>query len=102
AVRESATRELERLGETAGPALRKALATRPSAEARRRLESLLAVKEGPVRSTEALRVVRAVEALDYVSSPEARKGLEALARDLPDTWAAQQAALALGQGNKRP
>jgi RNA polymerase sigma factor (sigma-70 family) len=100
AVREQATRELERLGETSEPALRKTLAARPAAEARRRVESLLAGEGGIIRSSEALRVARAVEALDHVGSSEARKVLEALARDLPDTWAAQQAALSLGRWEK--
>src|SRR5207237_10498198 len=68
AVRERATRELERLGETAEPALRKALAARPTAETRRRVESLLAGEGGLIRSSEALRVARAVEALDHVGS----------------------------------
>src|SRR5262249_22811923 len=40
-VREQATRNLEALAERAAPALRKALAGSPSAEARRRLEALL-------------------------------------------------------------
>src|SRR5262249_3838672 len=41
AVRDRAQRELERMGEEAAPALRKALAGKPALEARLRIESIL-------------------------------------------------------------
>src|SRR5436309_7536857 len=41
AVREKATQDLEKLGEAVAPALRKALANKPSAEVRKRVERLL-------------------------------------------------------------
>ena len=42
AVRDSAMKELTKLGDAAAPALRDALDKAPSAEARRRIEGLLA------------------------------------------------------------
>jgi hypothetical protein len=68
AERENAARELERLGFTAEPALREALTAKPSLEVRRRVEQVLAKLEG----TPTLRVVRAVEALERIGTPEAR------------------------------
>jgi hypothetical protein len=100
AAREQATRELERLGELAWPALRQALQANPGAEARRRIEALLADSAVTVRSPEARRVVRAVEALEHIGTPAARKVLEGLTKDLPQTWAAQQARPALDRLSK--
>jgi RNA polymerase sigma factor (sigma-70 family) len=100
-TRESATRELERLGETVWPALRKVLANPSGAETRRRAQRILAGTVAPTRSVEALRVVRAVEALDCSHSDEARKVLEALASGLPNTWAGYHATLAVEQRKKR-
>lgn len=45
-VREGAAKELEKLGNAAGPALQKALAGKPSAETRRRIELLLQQLDG--------------------------------------------------------
>src|SRR5262249_34454070 len=52
AVREQATRELEALAERAAPAMRKALAGKPSLEARRRLVALLDRLDGASPSAE--------------------------------------------------
>jgi hypothetical protein len=85
AARESATRELKRLGELAEPALRKALAERPSPEARRRMEQVLETHKGrrfkppPGQRRQA----RAVEVLELIGDPSARRLLEALAGGAP-------------------
>jgi WD40 repeat protein len=80
AVRENATRELERLGELAEPLLRKAREGAPSLEFRRRLDQLLERLQGPVVSPERLRDLRAVEVLEHLGGTEARRLLRKLAK----------------------
>jgi WD40 repeat protein len=94
-VREKAARELEQLEELAGPALRKALADHPSAETRRRLERLVDNLDGPVTGADALRRIRAVEVLERIGTPEARRLLEALASGDPDSRLTQEAKASL-------
>jgi hypothetical protein len=95
AAREKATRELQDLGESAGPALRKALAERPSAEVRQRVEQLLAEVDDPAASPERLRVLRATEVLERVGTDEARRVLETLAAGLAETRLTQEAKTSL-------
>jgi len=79
AEREQAVAELEKLAERAEPALKKLLEEQPSPEARRRAEAILAKLGGPVTSSEQLRALRAIEALEHIGTPEARQVLERLA-----------------------
>lgn len=81
AVREKATEGLRRLGELAEPALRKAMASRPTLEIRRRVQELLdEIVQHHWRPTpEILRQLRAIEVLERIGTAEARKLLEALA-----------------------
>jgi hypothetical protein len=95
AVRESATAGLLKVGEQAVPALRKALASPPSLETGRRLEGLLVRLTGGTLTTEELRLVRAVEALERAGSPEARRLLRALAEGAPGALATREAQAAL-------
>jgi hypothetical protein len=96
-LRERASRELERLGERAEPALRRALADRPSAEVRRRINLLL---EG-LRTQrlwpppERLRLSRALDVLEQLGTPEAREILRHLARGAPEAELTVQAKAAL-------
>jgi RNA polymerase sigma factor (sigma-70 family) len=78
-VREQASRELEALRGLAGPALREALAGRPSAEARRRLEELLAKLDTAAPTPEEVRAVRVVEVLEHAGTGAARRLLTDLA-----------------------
>jgi uncharacterized protein (TIGR03067 family) len=78
-IREKATRELEQLGELAAPALRKALAGRPSSEAGVRLVALVDRLGGHDLSPMTIRQIRAVEALESIGNPEARQLLAKLA-----------------------
>jgi hypothetical protein len=91
--REKAGQELADLGEAAEPALREALNGKPSLEVRQRLERLLETLE---RRTK-LRAVRAVEVLEGVGSPDARRLLERLARGLSGARLTQEAKASLGR-----
>jgi hypothetical protein len=96
-LRERASRELERLGETAEPALRRTLDGRPSAEVRRRINLLL---EG-LRTQrlwpppERLRLSRALDVLEQLGTTEAREILRDLARGAPEAELTVQAKAAL-------
>jgi RNA polymerase sigma factor (sigma-70 family) len=100
-AREQATRELEALAERAAPALRKALAGDPSPEARRRLEALLDRLDGARPSAETVREVRAVEALELIGTPEARRLLDQLAAGPAEAPLTQEAKAAAGRLARR-
>jgi hypothetical protein len=101
AEREKAQRELERIGEVAVPVLRKALATDPSPEVRRRIESTL--KKPPKLSPETLQAIRAVEVLENIGTPEARQLLASLAEGAPEAGLTRQAKSPLERlPKKRP
>jgi hypothetical protein len=101
-VREKATRDLHRIGEVAEPALRRALANHPSPEARRRIERLLGLLRSERLSPPAdrLRAVRAVEVLERIGSPAARRVLTALARGTPEAGLTVEARAALERLNQ--
>jgi hypothetical protein len=102
-VRNAASRELRELGNGAVPALRQALASRPSLEARRRIEALLADREDsqPRLTPGQLRQVRALGLLEQLGSKEARQMLEALAAGAPDAWLTKEARETLDRLNRR-
>jgi RNA polymerase sigma factor (sigma-70 family) len=95
AVRERAARELEKLGERVEPALRKALAGKPSLEARRRLEGLLNRLKGASPPAETVRQIRAVEVLESIGDLEARRVLKKLAAGPPQWRLTQEARAAM-------
>jgi hypothetical protein len=82
------------LGEQAAPALEKALASRPSLEARRRLRLLLRALEG-TPSAEQLRQARAVQALEQAGTLDARTVLRRWAGGAPSARLTQDARAAL-------
>jgi WD40 repeat protein len=94
-TRESASRELEKLGEAAGPALRQGLTDRLAPEPRRRVAQLLERLEQPGSSPESLRALRAIEVLEHVANPEARRVLEQLAGGMPEARVTQEAQQSL-------
>jgi Tol biopolymer transport system component len=99
-TREKATKGLEDLGKTAEAAVRKALAGRTSAEAKARLEKLLAKLGGDAALTpEQNRDLLAVRVLETAGTPEARKLLETLVREAPGWWVTKEAKLALERLN---
>jgi RNA polymerase sigma factor (sigma-70 family) len=97
AGREAATAALEKLNVSAEPALRRALKEQPSVEVRRRIEALL-------EKAERWNIVagRALQVLEQIGTPEARKVLEALAKGDPDTHLVREARASLERLKKRP
>jgi RNA polymerase sigma factor (sigma-70 family) len=78
ATRQKAAEELEKVADQAEPLLRKAREQATSAEAKRLLDHLLEGLDG--MTPERLRGIRAVEVLERLATPEARKLVEELAR----------------------
>jgi hypothetical protein len=93
AVREKATRELQRLGEEAVPYLRKALKPAKSLEVQRRVTALLKRLEG--WSAERCRLLRAVDVLECLGTPAARAHLRTLANGVPEAFLTCEARAAL-------
>jgi hypothetical protein len=100
-VREKASSELEKMGQAAHPALRKALET-DSLEVRRRASYLLERKaEAPPLSPEELRAMRIIEVLQKIGTPQTRPLLERLAAGSPLAPVTQMANAALETLAKR-
>ncbi len=79
--REDATEALVRAGAAAESAVKKALDNKPSAEAKQRLEFVLSKLSGNLGpNLEEVRATRAVEVLEKIGTPEARKVLEEVAK----------------------
>jgi hypothetical protein len=96
ARREAAERELARLGEVAVPALRRALAERPSPEVRARAQALLKeVLAWVVKDPEVARALRGVWVLQRIGTPEALALLGELAGGAPEARQTQAAKAAL-------
>lgn len=95
AVRRDAAASLLKVGEQAVPALQKVLAASPPLETRKRVEDLVNQLTGGTLTTEQLRVVRAVEALERMGTPEARRLLQALAGGAPGALPTREAQAAL-------
>jgi RNA polymerase sigma factor (sigma-70 family) len=101
ARRDMAMKELAKLMELAEPALRKALASEPSPELRRRIEALLDKLHAPVRGAETLRSLRAVEVLEHIATPEARQLLQKLAEGATAARLTREAKAALARLERR-
>jgi hypothetical protein len=85
------------MGARVVPELRKALRGSPSAEVRRRVEDLLTKLGGDDRDPDERRLLRAVEVLEGIGTPEARKLLEELAKASPTTEVSDEAKASLGR-----
>jgi RNA polymerase sigma factor (sigma-70 family) len=95
-VRKTAADELAKLGERIEPALRKALDQPPSLEARRRLTAVLdGMRTTP--TAEVLRTHRAIQALERIGTPEARRILQTLATGAPAARETREAKEALAR-----
>jgi hypothetical protein len=101
-VRKKAAQELSKLGEQAGPALKKAREGKPSPEVGRQIDELLGkLKPGQEPAGEDLRIVRGVELLEQMGTPEARQILEGLAKGPPDARLTREAKAAMDRLAKR-
>jgi RNA polymerase sigma factor (sigma-70 family) len=94
-VRETAFARLKELGHPAAPAMRQALDNDPPLETRRRLEKLLAELPAAPLSPELLRQLRAVQVLERIASPDARRVLTELAGGMAHTPLTREARAAL-------
>jgi WD40 repeat protein len=93
-AREEATRALRKAGPAARMALHKALEAKPSLEQKLRLEALLADLNRTRPSPQMLRPTRALELLERIGTPEARRLLDSLAQGSPEAPLTQQARAA--------
>jgi hypothetical protein len=100
-AREKAAEALRQLGESAGPALRKALGGPASPETRRRARQLLDELAGPVTSPGAVRAIRAAEVLEHIGTAEARRLLRALAGGDPAARLTREAKASLERLDRR-
>jgi hypothetical protein len=100
-VRQKAADELAKLGDLAGPELRKAAATPLSLEVRKRVDDLLEKVDRQLLTGEELRALRAIEVLEWIGSPEARRVLEAVARGTPELRQTREARAALERTERR-
>jgi RNA polymerase sigma factor (sigma-70 family) len=77
-VREKATKELTKLGKYGEPPLRRALENKPSNEVRSRVELVLRRLHGLKPSPDVVRIVRILDILERIGTPEARKLVETI------------------------
>jgi WD40 repeat protein len=101
AVRAAAQAALAELEEAAEPWLRKALAADPGLEPRRRMEQILANVRGPLHGPERLRRARAVDALEWIATPEVERLLTRLSEGAPRARITQEAQAALARLQQR-
>jgi len=90
AVRQDAAQTLEKMGEAAEAALRKVLEGNPNLEVRQRLRQIL-----EKRDQEAIRKLRAIEALEQIGTAEPRQVLQMLANAAPNPRVAEAGRAAL-------
>jgi hypothetical protein len=96
-TRKKASRALGQLGDQAEPALRRALQGRPALEVLRRIEAVLdQIERGPLPQ-ETLRFLRAVEVLERVGTPAARRCLARLAKGAPAARQTRDATASLAR-----
>lgn len=96
-LREQANADLLRLGERAIPAINKALAGIPALETQRRLEALQKQFDPTtmILKDDRLRAYRAVEVLERIGTPDARRLLLSYANGAPEALLTTAAAAAL-------
>jgi WD40 repeat protein len=95
AIREAAQKLLARTGELGAAALRSAQASTADAEVRQRIARLLEVAQDPASRPEQLRDLRAIEVLERVGTPDAKRLLTALEKGEPNAFVTHEAKAAL-------
>ncbi len=102
-TRQHASEQLEKLAELAEPALHRALQDKPPLERRQRIDQLLEklAVQRDTPSPERLRMLRALEALEQMQTPDARRALEEYAKGAAAADLSQEANAALGRLAKR-
>jgi RNA polymerase sigma factor (sigma-70 family) len=95
--REDAAEELKKLGDSAEPALRKALQENLSLETRRRLQALLEELQGGDR----LRSLRAIEVLERIGDASAHELLRRLSAGAEGAWLTEEARTTLRRLERR-
>jgi dipeptidyl aminopeptidase/acylaminoacyl peptidase len=101
AVREKAQRELERFGELAVPALRKAMEDGRDLEFQRRANQLLEKLVVEIVPSHQLRLGRALTVLEQINTPPAHEVMERLAKGAEGAWLTEEARLSLRRLNGR-
>jgi WD40 repeat protein len=95
-IRMKAATELEKMGELAEDALKKALAAGPNLEMRSRLEKLLEkLVTGKAPAPDTLRALRAMEVLETLGSAEAKLTLESIAKGAAGALVTREAQASL-------
>jgi hypothetical protein len=101
-TRQKARAELARLGKYVGPALRRALAAKPSAEATKQLEELLQELAEKRFVPEVVRGLRGVEVLETIGTAAAREVLQGLAKGVAEAELTVEAKAALERLARSP
>ncbi|MBY0229541.1 MAG: hypothetical protein K2W96_09700 [Gemmataceae bacterium] len=94
-ARQAATETLRRAGPGIYPVLKKSLAAIADLEHRKRVEALMALHSPQNLTPDSLRALRAVEVLERLATPEARRVLAALAKGAPGMHLTDEATAAL-------
>jgi WD40 repeat protein len=94
-IREHATKQLKELADIAEPALRACLAAKPTLEQRRRVDLILARLGEPITDPNKLRVLRCVEVLIVMGTPEAIELLQTLAAGADGAYETREASATL-------
>ncbi|HYT90470.1 MAG TPA: hypothetical protein VEL76_17320 [Gemmataceae bacterium] len=102
AVRDKATQELEHFGQDGLPALRKHLQTSLPLEVKRRIEQIIERLEKAPPFSQGRATLRAIEALEYIGTVEARQLLESLVQSAPDERHRLEARASLQRLRNRP
>jgi hypothetical protein len=102
-TREKAAADLAGMGQNAEPAVRQALNMKLPLEVRQRLDRLLKKIAGPVPplAAEQVRVLRALEVLEQIGTPQAQQALQIVAEHGPETVLREPAQAAMKRLKKR-